>query len=560
MWPIVKLELKRPWERHTSNTIHLLLAIYEKYPHLIDSGYLEASIKTSNILTPLAHKHLGRIYWGSTSLAAITHPSYDALATFLQSVKSKQLLEFWNGEVNETLAASNKIKEVVTLRLMTEFCNQGIIKPNTMIALLTPRFIKMIVNSLKNLRQQKHDVLQTFYDEFFSALNVYFTKVAPPDSEDDTHRVEIIKKFLLHPGQLLIEKYLPQNAVHQLITKLNKGGISQMFALYKDILLGKLPKNASDPTNNTWLNIEKQQCAQMMQYLIGQKTMQHDIEWRSEQLQFLLNVSLFYSSNDGTPVRRDQDSGFVTKELSQTMKNMFYSSLQTKMSNLKDEKNLLRSLVKYCNSIMSKKGADKYLRTPLSDSAKMAWEQMYAIVFAEKHTQKIEKNLKSMFHILCLHMGLQLFREADMAQLAIADLAKCMDKTTKRSDNNKTDEPEWIEVVTDLFLHLLSQNASFLRNIVNNVFPHVCPNMTLSAIHQILSMIDMKDGKNPLSSKKENDEEDEDAEMPSESEEEEMDEEDDDEVDEKMEDDDDEEEGDDVIEEDEGNLNYFIFN
>ena len=72
------------------------------------------------------------------------------------------------------------------------------------------------------------------------------------------------------------------------------------------------------------------------------------------------------------------------------------------------------------------------------------------------------------------------------------------------------EEPEWIEVVVDLFLHLLSQNASVLRNIVDVLFPHLCNNLNLNAIHQILSMLDMKDGNNPLSAKGTEDEDDDD--------------------------------------------------
>lgn len=556
----MKVELKRPWERHNCNTIHFLMATKEKYPTLINSAFLEQSIKTTEILTPLSYKHLGRIFWGSTSLSAITHPAYDALSTFLQSVKSKQLVNFWIVEVNETLAAPNKIKEVVTLKMLTDFLSQGTLSPKTINKLLTARFIKMIFSSLKNLRQQKHDVLLTFYDEFFAALNLYFDKLTN-DGEDDSEKVEIIKKFILHPGQLLLEKYLSHKVVHQLITKLNKAGVTQMFDLYKQIFLGQLTKNPNDSAM-AWMNIEKQHCAQMMQYIIGQKCIQQDIDWRIEQLKFLLNVSLFYTSDTGEPVRKDQDNGHVTKDLWQNIKNIFYSSLQMKMSNLKDEKRLLFALVTYCNEILTKKNSGKFLKEPLPDKAMKSWKTMFATVStATKGTNKKDKKLTTMFHILFLHMGLQLFREAEMAELAIADLERCMENTEKKKKQTVDEgmEPDWIEVVTDLFLHLLSQNTSFLRSVVNNVFPHICPNMTLTAVHQILSVLDMKDGKNPLTNGIENGAEEE-ASSEEEDEESEPEEKDD----EDEEDDDNEKEEDDsVIEEDEGIFcllnNLFIF-
>lgn len=553
MWPTMKKELSRPWERHTCNTTHFLLVAHAKYPDLVDANFLQATLKTPEILTPLAYKHLGRLYWGSTALTAITHPAYDALSRFLLSVKRKTLVSFWTIEINESLAAPNKIKEVVTLKLLTDFLSAtstgGDSEPidvKTLLKLITPQFIKMIMSSLKRLKQQKHDVLLTFYEEFFEALNKYFGTIS-----DDTGRVEILQKFILHPGLILIEKYLPQKTVHQLITKLGRDGVAALFDVYKSVFLARLPKDPKDE-NVQWLNIERHHAAQMMQYLLGQKCVQHDLDWRIEQLKFLLTVSLFNVSSTGEAVKKEQVSAVLTKELWQNIKSIFYASLQMKLSNLKDEKRVLLALVEHANVILAKKNSSKFLKEALTENVLKSWTQMLETV----HSSTSSKKLTLTFHILFLHMGLQLFREPDMAQVAIADLIKCMEKTEtikkqkkarKSISGDDEEEPEWIEVVIDLFLHLLSQNTSFLRNVVNSVFPHLCPNLTLTSVHQVLAMLDMKDGKNPLSSATDavdDDDEgsDEDVEMNSEAEQS------------TDEEDDDDEDNDEAIEEDEGTV------
>lgn len=52
-----------------------------------------------------------------------------------------------------------------------------------------------------------------------------------------------------------------------------------------------------------------------------------------------------------------------------------------------------------------------------------------------KHTK-----LNVVFKILLLHMGLQLFREPQMAQTAIVDLEKCMERTQKKIKKKDDDD------------------------------------------------------------------------------------------------------------------------
>lgn len=574
LWPAVRRDVARPWERHTCNTLHFLLVAHDKYPEVVDAAFLQKTLKTAEILTPLAHKHLGRVFWGNTSLAAITHPAYEALSRFLLSVKRKQLVAFWQGEIAETLAAPNKIKEVVTVKVLTDFLQETAqpLESRILLKLLTPRVIRMMVTSLRALKLQQHDVLASFYAEFFEALHAYFGSA--PLVADDAGRVAILQRFVLHPGTLLIEKYLPQKSVHQLITRLGAEGVRSMFALYKSVFLAQLPKpTETAATAGSWQNVERVHAAQMMQYLLAQKCVQQDVEWRTEQLKFLLTVGLFHVSADGSEaVRKEQvaaGAGAVTKELALHARNLFYASLQMRLPQLADEKRLLLAIVEHAHRLVGggAKHVGKLLRSgdwPTETAA--AWQQMHEAV---QRAGKSEKTLTLVFQILFLHMGLQLFREPEMARVAVADLVQCMEKTKQAkkvqkrqrkslvpADASAEAEPEWIEVVVDLFLHLLSQNTSFMRNVVSNVFPQLCGEMTLTAVHQVLAMLDMKDGKNPLSAGVEGDDEEE-KDGEDVQDEEDEDEEDDAEMksdDDEDDDEDDDDDDEDVMEDDEGTV------
>lgn len=490
----MRKELKRPWEKHTINTVHYLIEAQQKYPNLVDEEYLTASIKSSEILTPLAYKHFSRLFWAnkSTTIAA-AHPAYDSLGEFLaNSVSSKALLKFWHAEINEILLAPSKVKEVVTLKVLTILFGNSNLSPENAVKLLSYPFIKLMTNSLRTIKQQKNEFVVPFYDEFLEAIGRYIKSLGTINSEQtETAKVNIIKCFLQHPGNLLIEKFSNQRFIHKFINLLNAEGVSQLFEFYQNVILdnvAKVPKNKDE----NWLQPEKEHSVQMLHTLIGLKSVAGALEWRTQQLQFLFRLGFLNAGKE--------DTGQISNKLATQIKQVFYASLQIKSTRLEDESKLLLNVVEFCNKTLSGK-VQKNMRQPLTDDTLKSWTNMFALVAKIGKSSKNAK-LNTVFKILLLHMGLQLFREPEMAQSAIADLEKCMERTQKKigkggSENNN--EPEWIEVVVDLFMHLLSQNTGFLRNVVDSVFPILCENISLTAVHQILSILDMRDGKNPLS-------------------------------------------------------------
>lgn len=512
-WPVLRKELKRPWEKHTINTVHFLIEAQSKYPNIVDEGFLSSSIKTPEILTPLAHKHLSRLFWSNTSATvAITHPAYESLGEFLaRTVSPKALLKFWSSEINEILLAPNKIKEVVTLKVLTSIFNSGKWPAENVQKLLSPPLIKLIVHSTRTLKQQKNEYVNPFYEEFFDSIGKYFQSLSADGA--DAVKVTIIKCFVQHPGNLLIEKFASHRFIHKLIGQLGADGVAQMFEFYQNILLDKIAKDSKNK-GEKWQQPEKEHSVQMLQTLIGLKSVSgaSSIDWRAEQLRFLFKSGFLNATA--------KDGGAITVKLAAQIKQVFFASLQIKSARLEDELKILSSVVEFCNEKLSSKSPNKLLRQPIADDVLTYWKQMYGHVSAVGKDSKHAK-LSVVFKILLLHMGLQLFREPQMAQTAIADLEKCIERTQKKIKRKESvnNEPEWIEVVVDLFMHLLSQSTGFLRNVVDSVFPHLCENLSLTAVHQILSILDMRDGKNPLSGAAEdNEEEDEDDSDDSESE------------------------------------------
>lgn len=155
-------------------------------------------------------------------------------------------------------------------------------------------------------------------------------------------------------------------------------------------------------------------------------------------------------------------------------------------------RNLLSALVHDLNSKLQSDAIQ--LRSPLNDAASDAWRKALNLI------EKLEKNTKHavalpIFHTMNLHMSLQLFSDPEMAIMSINELQCCYERLIKKSKGHKKladtfeqEEPQWVEVIVDLLLSLLSRNNHLLRSLVDSVFPHICRYLTPSAVHQILAV------------------------------------------------------------------------
>lgn len=495
-------ELKRSWEIQNINTVHFLMRCQLRYPSLVDDEFLSNSIQTNAILTPLAYKHLSRLFWSpATIMIAATHPSYETLGNYLSSsVPEKTFLDFWQNEIDEILMAPTKFKETVTLRLLTILFNEVKITPQVAVNLLSSPFIKMVTKSIQTYRQQKQsDYNNALYLDFFDSIEKYFKKRV---GIQEIEKVAIIQRFIDYPGMLTIEKFLPNRTIHKFIYQLKATGVQLMFDFYKSILLDQ-KKKAPKSEQEHWPHADKEHCVQMLQSLLMNKSVQNEQEWRTKELIFMMKHGFFYANIRNSLIgSKEHSSEVLPSDIAYKMKQAFFSALQVKSQSLEVERKSLMAIVEFCNNELTAKLSSKKLRHQLTDEALQAWNKMYKSITAQKKAKKVQKNV---FDVLMIHLGLHLFVDTKLAIFSINDLEKCMEralskmkaKSNKKALSSDSGEAEWIEVVVDLFLQLLSQNKGFLRNIVDNVFPELCNHLNAAAVDQILLMLDMNE-KNPL--------------------------------------------------------------
>lgn len=121
-----------------------------------------------------------------------------------------------------------------------------------------------------------------------------------------------------------------------------------------------------------------------------------------------------------------------------------------------------------------------------------------------KNVQLIQKKSRStkegsdswtnqVFLVLYLNMGFELLRDPTLPSEVISELDMCYSKATekanKRSKSKETEDPHWLEVVTDILLSLLSRNQHLLRSIVVSVWSLLAEHITPNALHQVLDVM-----------------------------------------------------------------------
>ncbi|KAG5894715.1 hypothetical protein JTB14_006135 [Gonioctena quinquepunctata] len=533
IWPLLRDEVSKPWSEQHLDSLYLLCYIKNKYPNVINRSFLKKTIGTDELICPQSLDKLCRVLMTIPKLTSKQHFVYELIS---EEIAASDLLSDFVQELDKYLDFPNRNKLLVAsffTLILQKLKNTSVIPD-----LLTKNFVQQTLNFFKTLKGKNQDpefmqIVQTFFDQLLLTLK--------SDEIKSKTKIAVLKKLLLSPGTFIFEK-ITRSKVIQLITlNLNKGGVKKLSGIYRGVISGTEIIDSQYGHSENWLNNDKLYAAHLLIKLLNHSAMKEENEWKVDQLVFLMDLS-FFRSDDGTHVTH------IGNELAASLKVAFFGALDLKLTKMEDLQNILMQLMQHLDSKITAENLETVLRTPITEEHYTVWQKTTQI--AAKISGKLEKEnkrvgIKSVFLTLFLHMGLQLFNDAKLSSDSLSELFICYKKAKKNKNESKNfnnsdvegkmeDKLQWIEVVIDLILNLLSHNSHLLRSIIKSVFPHLCQYMTPATIQQMLSILDPKNEDNPLSKidEQDSDEEDEDAEHENEEEEnEEEDSEEDDDVD-----------------------------
>uniref|UniRef100_A0A7N8YH18 MYB binding protein (P160) 1a n=1 Tax=Mastacembelus armatus TaxID=205130 RepID=A0A7N8YH18_9TELE len=198
-------------------------------------------------------------------------------------------------------------------------------------------------------------------------------------------------------------------------------------------------------------------------------------------------------------------------------------------------------LVQYAQVLLNQ---PKYVHSnqPFSPEQRQAWDSMLeSVANLKKKAKKGQTAESGAFQQLFLLVGMHLFKAPEELLDIMKDLQSCVDKAQEKKAKKKKkkqapdqgEEPEWVEVMVDILLSLLSQPSRHIRQVCKTVFSSICPHVTAAALTAILDVSNtFKDDNSDETDDDSDEDEDEEA----------MEEEGEEEVEEEEEDDDDDEE------------------
>lgn len=446
------------------------MLIEDHHPATIDKTFYKRNWQSDKILCSQNLDIFVNLLWKMDKLSLINHPMYVYFIKRL--IDLKLLKDFWPNHVETLLEKSknSKLVDVITINCAICILKSLEEKPKEVLSLLTPNFLDMIL--IQSSKVAKDEDIIEMHKEFYELLDQRLQNL-----KNDSQKLQALKLF----KHLSVEKNSIKKFITNLVNSLEVDGLTEAVSYIKAAV-----------TNTEKDDKERQYAATIVQkILMTNKLVSNNPEWRIEQLNFFANLA-FLKSKDGTEVTNEEN---YTNSIAANVKNLFYHSLEHKYPKIEDEKKVLLGIINHINAYVAKDSGN-YLQKPLESKYIDIWTKMYEEVTTKP--DKKDKKLKNVFHVLLMHMGLQLFNNSEVAENAISELLAVLERAVMKKVKSDENEPEWIEVVVDLFLTLLSQESYVLRKVIQHVFPSLCSAINVTAFHQILSMLDIRNKDNPL--------------------------------------------------------------
>ncbi|XP_045503386.1 myb-binding protein 1A-like protein [Colias croceus] len=501
VWSNIKANYKKAIKEHTLDSLHFLLVVSSKFPNKVKVRKLFGvpEILHEDHIADISEKLLEGIDYNS-----VNHPIYQEIGK--QIAKTPHLLTFWN-KIDSQLVKHNRNRELVAINILNNVLQNLEDNVEVIPDLISNKFFKLFLDWFKGLQtaskirnkkddEDDHRIMIKKEKELLNSL----IKALKSKSVTSSLRVEILKKLLFNPGEINLTEITGTNIVKLIFTDLDTDGVKKMAKLFKKVLLNTSKKFVKEGVERNWYNNERVKAAEMISYLVSHEAVKDDTEFKISYMQILMCFGFFKISGD--------DNVAVGSDLAGSIKTCFYRCFTSRFTNVDNLVMVLTSLCHFITKIMEKDQVREKLEKQFTKENMGCWEMLMET--CEK-IEKIESKSKvdKVFLILLYQLGLFLFSEpthVKVARSSIKELRDCFNHYTmgKVNESKKVNgdledsEPEWVEVMVEILLSILSIESSVLRSVVQCVFRLLWEYLTPSSIGQIVSVLDPDSAENPL--------------------------------------------------------------
>lgn len=159
--------------------------------------------------------------------------------------------DFWKG-IDQRFVKPSKSDEYVATEMLKLILSN--ITDKTIIpSLLSPNLLQHMLRRFSNCKKTSNDeVLTAFREVLHSVVSVTNDKEMKSKTQ-----LSILKKLILHPGDLMIEKKTGVKVIQIITGNLKVDGIKKLCELYRNIIENKVTKGKKDEKPELWTNAER---------------------------------------------------------------------------------------------------------------------------------------------------------------------------------------------------------------------------------------------------------------------------------------------------------------
>ncbi|CAH1800733.1 unnamed protein product [Owenia fusiformis] len=486
--PSIQEGISKGWEDCTPNTLLLLMCIAKHHMKSVKE-ILSTKWGTSDLLASKHYSHIAQIMMASTSEHPVIHEVCKQLVTTALTTLTSidNLKAFWNNIIDGKLASGNSTPNRVFLCYqLVEIALNAATKPEQIKVIMSKNILEKLLKDCS----KKSSLLHSAALQLTNGLVAFVEKTDDKDLE-----VAVAKSLIMNQSStVMFNGVTNTNTLDRIIQAFSPKASEEFTKLLQEIIGGKNIFGTGD------LDAHRKWAIQQLPRVITSG----DTKWQLGVLQYMLIHSSFIvkTTSDDIPML-SKLSLPLSAELRLNIKDALYkclNKLATYKANKKDSHrdtrayiNLLYQLLNSVNSLFN----DVKMAEPvkaLNEEEKSSWTNLIEKV-SEIHKGNHEAskmNKGHAFELLFLHLGLQLLSEPQSVIDILEDLYECHERALQKKKKSKKElqgEPEWIEVITEVLLSLLSQQSHFIRVMVTNVFHNLVPHLNEAAVNLLIKVL-----------------------------------------------------------------------
>ncbi|KAK6192520.1 hypothetical protein SNE40_003971 [Patella caerulea] len=332
------------------------------------------------------------------------------------------------------------------------------------------------------VKQSKDEILKTIVDKIRSCQDV--------DIE-----MALVRSLLRDPGGPAIDRSTRSQTLSQAIKSLSEEGFDQYFKMVQQIFM---EEKVEGFTPTECFRIKKKAV-----FLLRQKTLIG--EHQTALIKQLFVQGYFNIVTPSTKISYCVNKVSYDEEELKMIQNgylncvaNFHSGSMVQSTHRKKYLQLLIDVFNYAQELMFN---TKIVTTKkkLSPKERDAWNKVVVVV--KEITDKAEEKKKvedDAFLFLFIHFALQILTDSIKLDLSLLeDVQSCYKKVflkKKTGDKNTSDEPEWIEVMTEVLLNMMSHSYQLARVMSSTAFKLLVDHVTPEAVEQIITVMFSKLG------------------------------------------------------------------